>query len=76
MRETILELVCEVGDILRQSKLTIHLAVEYMDRIILLRNHFAGLMTKMGDVEFMDCLFEGHSIDTVALTCVLLASKF
>jgi len=45
VRETILELICEVGDCLKQSKLTIHLAVEYMDRIILLRNHFAGVMT-------------------------------
>jgi len=71
-----LELVCEVGDCLKQSQLTIHLAVEYMDRFILLRNHFAEVETEMGDVEFVNRLFEGHSVDAMALTCVLLASKF
>ena len=30
----------------------------------------------MGDVEFVNRLFESHSVDTIALTCLLLASKF
>ena len=71
-----LEIICEVGDMLKQSQLTIHMAVEYMDRYILLRNHFAKSDSEMSDNDFVGRIFEGHSADAVALCCLLLASKF
>lgn len=67
-------MICEVGDCLKQSQLTIHLAVEYMDRYLLLRNHKRN--TENSDTDFFSCLFEGHSVDDIALTCLLLSSKF
>ena len=69
-----IDLISEVGTCMGKTQLTIHLAVEYMDRIILLRNHFAGVNSD--DVDFERNFFEGHSINTVAFTCLLLASKF
>ena len=33
-----LELICEVGDCLKQSQLTIHLAVNYLDRFLAAKN--------------------------------------
>ena len=52
------------------------MAVEYMDRYILLRNHFAKSDSEMSDNDFVGHIFEGHSADAVALCCLLLASKF
>ena len=71
-----LELICEVGDCLKQSQITIHLAIEYMDRFILLRNHFTEVNDDNSDGDVANRIFEGHSLDAVALTCLLLASKF
>ena len=76
MRDAMLELICEVGDCLKQSQLTIHLAVEYMDRFLLLRNHFAQIPSDATETSFVRLTFEGHSVDAVAITCLLLASKF
>ena len=74
LRQSMIDLICEVGACMGKSQLTVHLAVEYIDRVILLRNHFARF--KKDDDDFESCFFEGHSINTVALTCLLLASKF
>ena len=71
-----LELICEVGDCLKQSQITIHLAIEYMDRFILLRNHFTDVNDDNSDGDVANRIFEGHSLDAIALTCLLLASKF
>ena len=77
MRDTILELICEVGDCLKQSQLTIHLAVEYLDRFLLLRNNQVGRSaSKENGSEFVSRLLDGYSADDIALTSLLLASKF
>ena len=68
-----LELICEIADCLKQSLLTVHLSVEYLDRYLLLRNHFTEVKP---DTDIVSRLFEGHSVDVVALSCLLLASKF
>lgn len=47
-----------------------------MDRYLLLRNHFASVNSSMNDNDFVTRIFEGNSADAVALTCLLLASKF
>ena len=72
-----LELICEVGDCLKQSQLTIHLAVEYMDRFLLLRLNTIGNITlSENDTDLFTRLLEGYSADEIALTNLLLASKF
>jgi len=71
-----LELVLEVGDCLQQSQLTVHLAVEYMDRFLLLRNHYTRDIGSKSDLELASCFFDGHSLDVLGLSCLLLASKF
>ena len=71
-----LELVLEVGDCLQQSQLTVHLAVEYMDRFLLLRNHYTPDIGSKSDSELASSLFDGHSLDVLGLSCLLLASKF
>ena len=76
MRRLMLQLILEVGDCLRQSQLTVHLSIEYLDRYLLLRNHFSDHSCAQSESEFVKVLFEGHSLDTVALCCLLLASKF
>lgn len=71
-----LELIAEIGECLKQSQLTIHLAVEYLDRFLLLRAHFSMAQSSAGDQEYFNRLFENHSVDAVAITLILLASKF
>ena len=44
-----------------------------MDRFLLLRNHFTDSKNK---IDLASRIFEGHSADAVAITCLLLASKF
>ncbi len=77
IRDTLLELICEVADCLKQSELTIHLSVEYMDRYLLIRHKsFAPVSSSLSDMELVSNIFESHSLDAVAITCILLASKF
>ena len=56
------------------------MAVEYMDRFLLLRHHFAGQkkqnLSSLSDLEFVTRIFDGQSVDSMALSCLLLASKF
>ena len=47
-----------------------------MDRFLLLRNRFAGVSNSISDTIFVSRIFESHSIDAIAVTCLLLASKF
>jgi len=57
--------------------LTKHLAVEYMDRYLLIRNNNVGLQgLEHTDGEFFNSIFEGNSLDAVVISCLLLASKF
>ena len=71
-----LELICEVGDCLKQSRMTVHLAAEYMDRYLWLRLCSDGITKANSDVEFANRIFEGHSLDALTISCLLLASKF
>lgn len=68
-----LELVCEVGDCLKQSQLTIHLAVNYLDRFLVAKNKIHKDATS---ANIKSKLFKVHSLDSYAMTCLLLASKF
>ena len=68
-----LELVCEVGECLKQSQLTIHLAVNYMDRFLATKNK---LYPDIQGNRIKISVFRDHSLDAVAMTCLLLASKF
>ena len=49
-----------------------------MDRFLLLRNYKNGtfLSNDTNDSEFFSHLFEGYSADDIALTSLLLSSKF
>ena len=68
-----LELVCEVGECLKQSQLTIHLAVNYLDRFLAVKNK---LYPDIQGNRIKIALFRDHSLDAVSMTCLLLASKF
>ena len=68
-----LELVCEVGECLKQSQLTIHLAVNYLDRFLAAKNK---LYPDIQANRIKIAVFRDHSLDAVAMTCLLLASKF
>ena len=69
-----LELICEVGDCLKQSQLTIHLAVNYLDRFLTAKNKIHQDVTDKKSLKL--ALFKKHSLDAVAMSCLLLASKF
>ena len=71
-----LELILEVGDCLKQSRLTLHLAIEYMDRYLWHRLYSDLIITAKSDVEFANRILEGHSLDALTISCLLLASKF
>ena len=47
-----------------------------MDRYLLLRSHFAKLPRETTDGDLVSRIFEGHSVDAIAISCLLLASKF
>ena len=68
-----LQLIVEVGDCLKQSQLTIHLAVNYMDRFLTAKK---SLHRNVSDQNIRLFLFKDHSLDAIAVTCLLLASKF
>ena len=68
-----LQLIVEVGDCLKQSQLTIHLAVNYMDRFLAAKKN---LHRNVSDQNIRLFLFKDHSLDAIAVTCLLLASKF
>ena len=71
-----LELILEVGDCLKQSRLTIHLAVEYMDRYLLHKLSSDSIVQASSEVEFANRIFDRHSMDALTISCLLLASKF
>ena len=56
--------------------MTVHLAVEYMDRYLWKRLCSEKIATASSDVEFANSIFEGHSLDALTISCLLLASKF
>lgn len=48
-----------------------------MDRYLLIRHDsFARVSSSLSDMELVSHIFESHSLDAVAVTCILLASKF
>ena len=68
-----LELVYVVGECLKQSTLTIHLAVNYLDRFLSAKNK---LYPEIQANRIKIAVFRDHSLDAVSMTCLLLASKF
>ena len=47
--------------------------MEYLDRFLLIRSRAAG---ELPNTDAVSRIFAGHSVDVVALSCLLLASKF
>ena len=69
-----MNLICEMGDCLRQAQLTIHLAVHYMDRYFYIK---ASNCSSDRTDDFIDQkLISDWSSEVLAATFLILASKF
>lgn len=79
MRETYIDLINALGLALKQSHLTVHLATRYFDRVIQIQSKQRirkDLPTDISEAQLSTLLFPRFTQECVAVTCLILASKF